>query len=136
MKGNNFKGKKVVLLIFIQFWIRSHLNQLDRLTPQDIYYVYVIFTYLQKNIGNQVKSNTGCINIRYILVLTYLFWHLWKDIFKLKQFFLYWLWCKTPNMWTNFNCNLKVSIIFECGWCKVTLGWCLWLLQSDLKNEG
>ena len=33
MRGNNFKEKKVVPLIFTQFWIRSHLNQLDRLTP-------------------------------------------------------------------------------------------------------
>ena len=36
MEGNNFK-KKVVPLIFTQFWIISHLNKLDRLTPQDIY---------------------------------------------------------------------------------------------------
>ena len=36
MRGNNFKEKKVVPLIFMQFWIRSHLNQLDRLTPQDV----------------------------------------------------------------------------------------------------
>ena len=37
MRGNNFKEKKVVPLIFTQFWIRSHLNKLDRLTPQDVY---------------------------------------------------------------------------------------------------
>ena len=36
MRGNKFKEKKVVPLIFTQFWIRSHLNQIDRLTPQDV----------------------------------------------------------------------------------------------------
>ena len=39
MRGNNFKEKKVIPLIFTQFWIRSHLNKLDRLTPQDVYSV-------------------------------------------------------------------------------------------------
>ena len=38
MTGNNFKEKKVVPLIFTQFWSRSHLNKLDQLTPQDVYY--------------------------------------------------------------------------------------------------
>ena len=45
MRGNNFKEKKVIPLIFTQFWIRSHLNQLVRLTPQDVYHLstgYVI----------------------------------------------------------------------------------------------
>ena len=45
MRGNNFKEKKVVPLIFTQFWIRSHLNKLDRLTPQDVYYVGNVFFY-------------------------------------------------------------------------------------------
>ena len=48
MTGNNFKEKKVVPLIFTQFWSRSHLNKLDRLTPQDVYYgmyTYGIYTY-------------------------------------------------------------------------------------------
>ena len=40
IRGNNFKEKKVVPLIFTQFWTRSHLNNLDPLTSQDIY-VYV-----------------------------------------------------------------------------------------------
>ena len=39
MTGNNFKEKKVVSLIFMQFWSRSHLNKLDRLTPQDVYWI-------------------------------------------------------------------------------------------------
>ena len=43
MRGNNFKEKKVVPLIFTQFWIRTHLNQLDPLTPQDAYYVGVLY---------------------------------------------------------------------------------------------
>ena len=30
------KRKKVVPLIFTQFWIRSHLNKLDRLISQDV----------------------------------------------------------------------------------------------------
>ena len=33
-----FQKKKVVSLIFTQFWSRSHLSKLDRLTPQDVYY--------------------------------------------------------------------------------------------------
>ena len=41
MRGNNFKEKKVVPLIFTLFWIRSHLNKLDRLTPQDVYYLCI-----------------------------------------------------------------------------------------------
>ena len=32
MIGNNFKKKKVVPLIFTQFWISSHLNKLNWLT--------------------------------------------------------------------------------------------------------
>ena len=36
MRGNDFEENKVVLLIFKQFCSRSHLNKLDRLTPQDI----------------------------------------------------------------------------------------------------
>ena len=36
MRGNNFKEKKVIPLIFTEFWIRSHLNKLDRLTPQEV----------------------------------------------------------------------------------------------------
>jgi hypothetical protein len=43
MRGNNFKEKKVVPLIFMQFWNRSHLNQLDRLTPQDWDAYYIEF---------------------------------------------------------------------------------------------
>ena len=39
MRGNNFKEKKVVPLIFTHYWIRSHLNKLDRLTPKDVYYL-------------------------------------------------------------------------------------------------
>ena len=39
MRGNNIKEKKVVSLIFTTFWIRSYLNKLDWLTPQDIYYL-------------------------------------------------------------------------------------------------
>ena len=45
MRGNNFKQKKVVPLIFMQFWIRSHLNQLDRLTPQDVYITTCSFDF-------------------------------------------------------------------------------------------
>ena len=45
MRGNNFKEKKVVPLIFTQFWIRSHLNQLDRLTPQDVYITTCSFDF-------------------------------------------------------------------------------------------
>ena len=41
MRGNNFKQKKFVPLIFTQFWIRSHLNKLDRLTPQDAYCIMI-----------------------------------------------------------------------------------------------
>ena len=42
MTGNNFKEKKAVPFIFTQFWSRSHLNKLDRLTPQDVYCVLTI----------------------------------------------------------------------------------------------
>ena len=42
MRGNNFKEKKVVPWIFMHFRIRSHLNQLDPLTPQDVY-VHTVF---------------------------------------------------------------------------------------------
>ena len=34
MTGNNFKEKKVVPLIFMQFWSRRHFSKLDWLTPQ------------------------------------------------------------------------------------------------------
>ena len=39
MRWNNFKEKWGAPLIFKKFWIRSHLNKLDRLTPQDVYSV-------------------------------------------------------------------------------------------------
>ena len=52
MRGNNFKEKKVVPLIFTQFCIRSHLNKLYWLTPQDIYLVcnYILFRIVEKQI--------------------------------------------------------------------------------------
>ena len=40
MRGNDLEETKVVPLIFKQFWSRSHLNKLDRLTPQDVYYLW------------------------------------------------------------------------------------------------
>ena len=39
MRGHDFEKNKVVPLIFKQFYSRSHLNKLDRLTPKDIYYL-------------------------------------------------------------------------------------------------
>ena len=42
MRGINFKEKKVVPLIFMQF-CHCHLNKLDRLTPQDVYYLLMSF---------------------------------------------------------------------------------------------
>ena len=39
MRGNDFEENKVIPLIFKQFWSRSHLSKLDRLTPQDVYYM-------------------------------------------------------------------------------------------------
>ena len=36
MPGNDFEENKVVSLIFKQFWSKSHLILLDRLTPQDV----------------------------------------------------------------------------------------------------
>ena len=47
MRGNNIKEKKVVPLIFTQFWIRSHLNKLNLLTPQDVYYLDTIWMTLR-----------------------------------------------------------------------------------------
>ena len=38
MRGTYFEESKVVSLVFKQFWSRSHLNKLDWLTPQDVYY--------------------------------------------------------------------------------------------------
>ena len=40
MTWNNFKEKKAALLIFMQFWSRSHMNKLDWLTPQDVCLMY------------------------------------------------------------------------------------------------
>ena len=37
MRGHDLEENKVVPLIFKQFWSRSHLNNLDWLTPQDVY---------------------------------------------------------------------------------------------------
>ena len=42
MTGNNFKEKKGFSLIFKQFWSRSHLSKLDRLTPQDVYCILTL----------------------------------------------------------------------------------------------
>ena len=42
MRGNDFEENKVVLLIFTKFWCRSHLNKLDRLTPQDVYCILTL----------------------------------------------------------------------------------------------
>ena len=42
MRGNNFKEKKVIPFIFTQFRIRSHLNKIDRLTPQDVSFTAVV----------------------------------------------------------------------------------------------
>ena len=39
MIGNDWEENKVILLIIKQFWSRSHLSKLDRLTPQDVYYL-------------------------------------------------------------------------------------------------
>ena len=36
LKSPGLKCPSTVLLIFMQFWIRSHLNKLDWLTPQDV----------------------------------------------------------------------------------------------------
>ena len=38
MREKGFEENKVVPSIFKQFWSRNHLNKLDQLTPQDIYY--------------------------------------------------------------------------------------------------
>ena len=46
MAGNNFKEKKVISLIFMQFWSRSHFNKLDWLTPQAICYKLVYIQLL------------------------------------------------------------------------------------------
>ena len=52
MRGNNFKEKKVVPLTFPQFWVTSHLNKLDWLTPQDVYCVpFCIWFYCTRNKG-------------------------------------------------------------------------------------
>ena len=40
MRWNDFEENKVVPLISKQFLNRSHLNKLDRLTPQDVYYLH------------------------------------------------------------------------------------------------
>ena len=55
MTGNNFKEKKVVPLIFIQFWSRSHLNKLDLLTQQDVYYLLTFFYPIHRFEQQQAK---------------------------------------------------------------------------------
>ena len=43
MRGNDFEENKVIPLIFKQFWSRSHVSKLDRLTPQDVYHVHCTY---------------------------------------------------------------------------------------------
>ena len=64
MSGNSFKEKKVIPLIFTLFWIRSHLNKLDCLTPQDVYCVMKPNDFIYFNFRNGRKQwillRNGC----------------------------------------------------------------------------
>ena len=59
MRGNNFKEKKVVPLIFTQFCIRSHLNQLERMTPQDVYYLATLEKYTDVLLSAGIYYSNG-----------------------------------------------------------------------------
>ena len=56
MRRNNFKEKKGIPLLFKQFWIRSYLNKLDRLTPQDVYVYCLIYRLSQNSSLNRAMA--------------------------------------------------------------------------------
>ena len=80
MTGNNFKEKKAISLIFMQIWSRSHLNKLDWLTPQDVYYIWNFGVVLMITLISSQKSPTPNISVASVFTI---FWRILSyNIFK------------------------------------------------------
>ena len=96
MRGNIFKEKKVILLIFMQFCIRSHLNQLDPLTPQDIYYLWMHMPFLDE-----------CVTFGWIC-------HFWMNLPFLDESAIFgWMCCAIYGWMCHFKMN--VLLLDECS---------------------
>ena len=105
MTGNTFEQKKIVPLIFTQFWSRSHLNKLDRLTPQDVYFIWIYFQTCSFPLEKNTSKNDSIKMIEGWKVDTLADMHV-KDQLISKAFKVF-IWTKKP---TKIFC---ISIIFS-----------------------